>query len=206
MELKIESFCDEGINSNTYLIYSDNECIIIDPSNNLKTLKKYIENRKVLGIFITHGHFDHFKKVEELLCEYDTTVYMHKNAYKKMSDINSSCAVMFNHRVPTFIDLSKIVFIDDNKQIVLNDFIIKCLYLPGHSNCSIGYLIDNNLFIGDVLFLSTIGRYDLPTGNFIILRQTLDKIKKLDKNLMIYPGHDFSFKLEYALKFNDYLK
>ena len=84
MNFKIETFCDQGINANTYLVSNDNFCIIIDPANNIKTLNKFIDNKKVLGIFITHGHYDHFKQIEELLKKFDNIETIDDNDLKEM--------------------------------------------------------------------------------------------------------------------------
>ncbi len=206
MNFKIESFCDEGINANTYLVYNDDTCMIIDPANNVKTLSNFIGNKKVLGIFLTHAHYDHFKSLYELLKKYETKVYMHLNAVKKINDVNLSCAILFNVYDLKQIDQNKIEILHENQTIELEKFKIKCLYLPGHSNCSIGYLIEESLFIGDVLFPTSIGRYDLPTGNYLVLSKSLNKIKTINPNIMVYPGHDYPFQLKDALKYNSYLK
>ena len=65
--IKIETFCDHFNNANTYLITNDNDAIIIDPANNIKTLKKYIDDKKVVAILLTHGHYDHFKSLRQLI-------------------------------------------------------------------------------------------------------------------------------------------
>ena len=63
MSFLVESFCDAGYLANSYLIYNDKNCILIDPANNLKTLKQFIGNRNLVGILLTHGHYDHFIKL-----------------------------------------------------------------------------------------------------------------------------------------------
>ncbi len=206
MNFKIESFCDEEINANTYLIYNQDTCIVIDPANSVKVLSNFIGDKKVLGIFLTHAHYDHFKSLNELLKQYDTKVYMHKNALKKLTDIYASCASLFSVKQLDEIDMNKVEILNEFQTKELGNYKLKCLYLPGHSNCSIGYLIDDCLFIGDVLFSTSIGRYDLPTGNYLTLKTSLAKIKTLNPNLKIYPGHNFSFILKDALKYNPYLK
>ena len=75
MNYQIEVFCDNDLNANTYLLYDDNSCIIIDPANNIKVLSEYIGTKKVLGVLLTHGHYDHFKSLEDLLLQYNTFVY-----------------------------------------------------------------------------------------------------------------------------------
>ena len=68
------------------------------------------------------------------------------------------------------------------------------------------YKIENMLFCGDVLFSNSIGRSDLPTGNVVVLNNTLSRIKKMEHTLTLYPGHDECFILSDALKHNPYLK
>jgi glyoxylase-like metal-dependent hydrolase (beta-lactamase superfamily II) len=68
------------------------------------------------------------------------------------------------------------------------------------------YQIDKMIFCGDVLFPMSVGRNDLPTGNIVSLTDSLKRIKKMEHDIMMYPGHDEVFVLSDALKFNPYLK
>ena len=206
MSLLVESFCDAGYLANTYLIYNNECCIVIDPANNIKTLKKFIGERKLVGIFLTHGHYDHFVRLIDLLKEFDVKVYMHKNAYKKILDNNLSCATLFGCYEEFKLEFDKVIFLDEGSTLDLGNIKIKVLYHPGHTNCSLSYKIDNMLFCGDVLFPMSVGRNDLPTGNIVSLTNTLSKIKKMEHNLIVYPGHDELFILSDALKNNPYLK
>lgn len=206
MNLFVETFCDSGYLANSYLVYNDNYCILIDPANNIKTLKQFIGNRKLLGVFLTHGHYDHFVRVVDLLKEFDCFVYMHKNAYKKILDNNLSCATFFGCFKQFVLEETRVVFIDEGINIDLEGIKIKVFYHPGHTNCSLSYKIENMLFCGDVLFSNSIGRSDLPTGNVVVLNNTLSRIKKMEHTLTLYPGHDECFSLSDALKHNPYLK
>lgn len=202
---KIEVFCDNGNNANTYLVYNDNSCFIIDPANNNKVLSKYIGEKTVLGILLTHGHYDHFKSLKNLLELYPTTVYMHKNAYTKLGDPNTSYAVMFGYPHPTNIDLQNVRFVKNDDVITLGEFTIKCWYTPGHTDCCMSYLLANDLFSGDFIFSGSIGRCDLATANMIRMSNSLNELKKRKDNYTIYPGHDSSTTLEEEKKYNRYL-
>ena len=206
MDLSVEVFCDAGYLANSYLVYNNESCILIDPANNIKTLRSFIGNRKLVGVFLTHGHYDHFIRLFDIIKEFDCNVYMHKNAYKKILDNNLSCATLFGCYNKFELDQSKVNFIDEGSNIDLGEIKIKVLYHPGHTNCSLSYKINNMLFCGDVLFESSIGRSDLPTGNVITLNNTLTRIKKMEHNLLVYPGHDDVFMLSDAIKYNPYLK
>lgn len=206
MNLLVESFCDYGYSANSYLIYNDKYCILVDPANNLKTLKQFIGDKTLVGILLTHGHYDHFIKIQDCLKEFNCQIYMHKNAYKKILDNKLSCAELFGVYDKFIVDEQRVSFLDEGASLTLGDILIKALYHPGHTNCSLSYKISNMLFCGDVLFPLSIGRSDLPTGNVVVLNNTLSRIKKMEHSLIVYPGHDESFVLSDALKYNPYLK
>lgn len=204
--IKIETFCDHFNNANTYLITNDRYAIIIDPANNIKTLEKFIGEKQVLGIFLTHGHYDHFRSLRELLKKYDVSIYLHKEAYKKINDINNSFAYAFGCNELSFIGEEKCIFVNDSNLIKLDEFEIKVKYLPGHTNCSVAYIIENNMFVGDVVFKNSIGRTDLPTGKSIAMMESINYFKKLKTNFNIYPGHDEETCVNELFKINPYFR
>jgi len=204
--IKIETFCDHFNNANTYLITNDRYAIIIDPANNIKTLERFIGEKQVLGIFLTHGHYDHFKSLRELLKKYDVSIYLHKEAYKKINDINNSFAYAFGCNELSFIGEEKCIFVNDSNLIKLDKFEIKVKYLPGHTNCSVAYIIENNMFVGDVVFKNSIGRTDLPTGKSIAMMESINYFKILKTNFNIYPGHDEETCVNELFKINPYFR
>lgn len=204
--IKIETFCDHFNNANTYLITNDRYAIIIDPANNIKTLERFIGEKQVLGIFLTHGHYDHFRSLRELLKKYDVSIYLHKEAYKKINDINNSFAYAFGCNELSFIGEEKCIFVNDSDLIKLDKFEIKVKYLPGHTNCSVAYIIENNMFVGDVVFKNSIGRTDLPTGKSIAMMESINYFKKLKTNFNIYPGHDEETCVNELFKINPYFR
>ena len=173
MQYNIEVFCDNDLNANTYLIYNDSECLIIDPANNIKTLLKYVNGRTIKGILLTHGHYDHFKTLKELLKETNSLVYMHKNAYLKLKDPKSSYAGMFGFPYPTDVEEEKIHFVKDNELISLGTFNIKCWYTPGHTDCMMCFILDNNLLgevkKNEVTKYSGLGAYEIEVPSVIDL-------------------------------------
>jgi glyoxylase-like metal-dependent hydrolase (beta-lactamase superfamily II) len=75
-----------------------------------------------------------------------------------------------------------------NNYIDNNFKIIKC---PGHSEDSITYYFDklNIMFCGDFIFKNSIGRMDLPSGNYKQMQDSLTMISSYDDNIILYPGH-----------------
>ena len=203
--ISVEVFCDSEENCNTYLITKDEYAIIIDPANDVKKLNKYLEGKSLVAILLTHGHYDHFKTLEEILKMYDVNCYLQKRAKDKIFDLNISYAKAFGcNKIPS-IDESRFIFVNDNDLIKISSFNIRVLYTPGHTDDSVCYIIDNLLFSGDTLFKKSVGRTDLATGNTFKLMQSLIKIKKLKQDYIIYPGHDDATSLVSEKNHNPYL-
>ena len=203
--MKIEVLCEHPNNANTYILTINNCSIIIDPANELRSIKTMVKNNKVVAILLTHGHYDHFKGIDKLVKEYNVPCYMHKNALSKLQNVDLSCARYFGCNLPTNIENVK--FVSEGQNIQIEEFTIKCFYKPGHTDCSIIYLINGSLFTGDVLFENGVGRCDLPTGNNIIMMRSLKEIKNLYKEVDydVYPGHGDSTTLFKEIKTNYYL-
>ena len=97
--------------------------------------------------------------------------------------------------------------VSDGDEFKIGDILVKCIKTPGHTSCSTCYLIEDNLFSGDTIFLRTTGRWDLPTGDFGVLGNSIkDKIYTLDENLTVYPGHGEKTSVGYEKKFNMFVK
>lgn len=201
----VEVFCDHPDNANTYLIKKGGHGLIIDPANNLKTLNKFVEGLIIDGVLLTHGHYDHFKSLKEVLDTYDTFCYLHKDAKKKLYDLHSSYALAFGETTMPNIPINKLSIIEKEQKIKVGIFEIKVLFTPGHTNCSVIYIIEDKMFSGDTLFKNSVGRTDLLTGNAVVLKLSLEKIKKIKTNYQIYPGHDEDTYLDIEIKYNPYL-
>ncbi len=95
-----------------------------------------------------------------------------------------------------------------NSNITIGNFNFKIILTPGHKEDSATYFFDddNVMFTGDFLFKETIGRCDLDGGNVNEMVKSIEKIKKYDANVKIYPGHGESSTMGYELMHNPYLK
>lgn len=204
MNYEIKLIQSMFIDCNCYLINYNNKTIIIDPCIDVKTLKKYNVNN-VEAILITHGHIDHIIFLEQLVKEYKCKVYLTKKCLEKVYDDNLNLSVMFNYPLNIEKGIFDYQIITDN-QIIIDELNIKCITTPGHTDCSVCFLLDNDLFTGDTLFHRSVGRTDFPTGNSLELRNSLKKILSFNKNFTIYPGHDSISTIEEEKQKNYYLK
>lgn len=171
---------------NCYLIIKDNDVLIVDPGDEYPKIKKELNNLNVVGVLITHAHFDHIGALNEVLSDYDVPLYYY--------NINNELA----HN-----DLINL----EEKEYVINDFKFKCVYTPGHRNDLMTFYFyeDNIMFTGDFLFKGTIGRTDLEYGNYEDMLKSIDKIKKYDEEIKIYPGHGEDTTLKEEKENNMYM-
>lgn len=204
--IHIESFCDDVAYANTYLIEQDGHVIVVDPANNMKVLQRYIGDKVVDGCLLTHGHYDHFRELENFLQLYpDCHCYLHKEAKRKLFDLNMSYATAFGGKVVPSIDQNRLILFTSETKFEIGRFFVKVMITPGHTNCSAMYIIENAIFSGDTLFKGSVGRTDLWTSNPLQLKQTLHRIRQLKQDYLIYPGHDATTTLFEEMKTNRYL-
>ena len=185
MEIKRIVNADKFYNSNTYIVKSGNECIVIDPVDAEK-IAINTQGLDIVGVLVTHGHFDHCygaKAMQSL----GYPIYMSPlDACKGMTDLAKEFASDFE----TF-DIDVPISEGEYK---IGHFEVKVLNTSGHSKGSVVYIIDGVMFTGDTLFRGAYGRYDLFGGSFSELRQSLRKLFTLE-DMTIYPGHNESSSL-----------
>ena len=145
--------------TNTYLLVEADEVIIIDPVSKADRIQaKILNNEKVVGILLTHGHFDHIGAVDELAEVYQCPVYLHYEDYEMTQDPQK------NYSQTKKIKLkSKLKFYEEQLQLGHFEFIIH--HTPGHTPGSVCIEYKDLLFTGDTLFKESVGRTDLYRGN-----------------------------------------
>ena len=166
----------------SYLIGDEDskEGAVVDPGweagKILDIVKKHGLNVKI--ILMTHSHYDHSDALKEIADATDAIVYVHEMEESEVKKL----------------EISGIKAIKDNDEIKIGKIKIKVIHTPGHSPGSVCFLVDNKLITGDTLFVGNIGRTDLPGGDVKIMTESLKKLKKLDDDIEVYPGHDYGSK------------
>lgn len=195
--IKIE-LRNEYMSSNCYLIKNESEVVVIDPGFPDNNLFNYLEsnNLKIDKIILTHGHYDHWTGLEELLNRYPNT-----KVYGSMLDEYWYLNNPFTNYIPKIdVDLNKL------NEIEVFDTSFKIIKTPGHSRGSVSLLWDNYLISGDVLFFESVGRTDLDGGNFTELENSILKIYELDENIKILPGHGKNTTIKHEKVHNHFVK
>lgn len=195
---------------NTYVVYDENTLsgIVIDPGCTSEDILKECNqnNIKIKYIFITHCHYDHITYLEDLRQKTGAKVVSSKWTSVNITDpdINQSLSGL---GFPLSAKKSDIV-LEDNEKMKIDGMTVKCILTPGHTNGGACFLIDDEkLFCGDTLFLRSIGRSDMPTGNQATLLNSIkNKLYVLDDDIEVYPGHGSKTSIGYEKKFNMFVR
>lgn len=204
--MKIKTFTSRGYYANCYLISEKNQAIVIDPCVDREKLIPNLkeDNLKLVGIFLTHGHFDHFSNLDTYLND-DCKIYMHKKAYPKLTNSLKNYSYLLKEKIEIAVSKDQVVLLNDKEKISLLSEDILCLETPGHTDCSITLVIADKMFTGDTLFKESVGRTDLPSGNQERLSTSLQKICSYKDDYAIYPGHGEVSTLEHEKSFNPFI-
>jgi hydroxyacylglutathione hydrolase len=167
------------------------EAIVIDPGDEIHKILAILAQHqlRVKAIVITHAHIDHIGGAQKLKAATGAPVYM--NAHDQpLSEQLDTQAAWLGMATPerTKIDVDA----REGEKVVLGPAEFHVLHTPGHTQGSISLWIpaENKLIAGDTLFLDSIGRTDLPGGDYEqILRSIHDKLLPLDDSTAVTPGH-----------------
>ncbi len=176
---------------NTYIINEKEDAYIIDPGTNYEKIKEYLDKKKfnLKGILLTHGHFDHIIAVNNIVRDYNTTIYIHENERDFLFDSSLNLSGLTYERfvVANKSDVSTFTEID---KFNLGKEKIRIIHTPGHTRGSVCFKYKNFLFSGDTLFKGTIGRTDLPTSNTLDIQKSVKNLVQIcSDNTIVYPGH-----------------
>lgn len=207
--MKIKTLNNYLNDENTYIVYDENTLsgIVIDPGYKTDGILKACndDNIKIKYILITHCHYDHIAYLEEL---------REKTLVPLISSENASINIgkpEINHSISGLgyvLSAKKSeIILGDNEKFIVDGLTIKCILTPGHTNGGACFLINNEkLFSGDTLFLRSIGRSDLPTGNYDELVKSVKKLYMLDEDIEVFPGHGGATSIGYEKKFNLFVR
>jgi len=171
--------------TNCYVVSCDGDAFIIDPGDDVQTIRDYIKknNLNVQFIINTHSHIDHIKADRAL----GYPVYIHRADAPALKDVSKNHSRLI---LGSFEPCKPAKVLEDGDEIEFCGKKIKVLHTPGHTVGGICLALDKVVFTGDTLFRDGVGRTDLPDGSE---RDILNAIRKkllcLDDDVTIYPGH-----------------
>ena len=193
---------------NTYILSENNQAYIIDPGSNYQAMHEYIEEEKleILGVLLTHGHYDHICGLNDLLEAFDAPIYIHELERDFLFDPSLNLSNLMASRFK-IKDKHRVHSIDEPHSFSLGVETIKVYATPGHTRGGLSFYYKGMLFSGDALFKENIGRTDLPTGDQHILEQSILKIyETFSDNTLVYPGHGPFTTIAHEKNFNPFVR
>ncbi|SFR69297.1 MBL fold metallo-hydrolase [Anaeromicropila populeti] len=206
--IEIKLFILGMVQTNCFIVShgETKKAIVIDPADQFCVIDKYLKDNslKLEAILLTHGHFDHILAASELKTAYHAPIYCHAEEKEIVEDSIMNCSGMI---AKTYSVSVEHVF-RDNEMLHLIDCDIKVLHTPGHTKGSVCFFFEQQgvLFSGDTLFLESVGRTDLPTGNSSAIVSSINKkLFGLEEKTIVLPGHGDSTTIGYEKKNNPYV-
>lgn len=195
--MKIQQFTFNFFAENTYVLYDDtNECVVVDPGcyfdEEKKALKSFIYDNglKPVKLLNTHCHIDHIFGNAFVANTYGVELYCHANELEWLQQAPYYGKAMYNVSVDESPEPA--VLLNEGDVVTFGNTRLEVFFTPGHS---VGSVIFYNreegaAIVGDVIFNRSIGRTDLPGGNYNRLETSIKtKIYTLPDNTVLYPGH-----------------
>lgn len=211
---QVKIFTFNPFEENTILVTSkDKECIIFDPgcytSQEEQTLVDYINknNLKPARLINTHGHLDHVFGNHFIYTTYKLSPEIHQD---ELPILKAAPLISQSYGVP-FPDDSPLPkhFLEEGDTVIMGNIEFQILLTPGHSPASLSFYCEKEGFLigGDVLFRGSIGRTDLPGGDYdTLIKIVRDKIFTLPEDTIVYPGHGPSTTVGYEKKNNPFFE
>ena len=189
--MKVVSIPNGRFVENCYLVIDDAgaECAIIDPGEEAGLIAQKVAaaDVKPVAIWLTHAHIDHVLGVPRLKADSGAPVYLHPGD-RMLYDHVAEQATAFGMRAAPLPAPDRALAHGDLLRVGTLQFRVR--HAPGHSPGSVVFEGHGMAFAGDVLFQGSIGRTDLPGGDFETLRKSIEReLLTLPDSTIVYCGH-----------------
>lgn len=210
--MNVKQFTFNDFQENTYLFYDETkEAIIFDPGCNSESerqeLLSFLKENKLdlVGLINTHCHIDHVLGNKFISDHFDLKLQAHKGevAVLQMQEMVANMYGIAYDKSPEIE-----VFLDQDQEVKFGNTSLQLFFTPGHSPASLSFFDKKSkqLIAGDVLFEGSIGRTDLPGGDFDTLIASIkDNFYDLGDDVIVYPGHGPSTTIGKEKKTNPFL-
>jgi len=211
--MKIARLIFNPLQENTYVVWDESlEAVVIDAGNMSErenaTLEQFLSERGLTPVYAlnTHGHFDHLMGVEFLRQRYGAKFAV-SSKDKFLVENATQSAELFGIRagdMPEKIDVD----LEGMQSISFGQSELQIISTPGHTPGHVAFYEPNAkiLFTGDTLFRESIGRTDLPGGDYSwIMKSILEKIMPLGDEVKVYPGHGETTDIGHESMYNPFV-
>ncbi|QHT66849.1 MBL fold metallo-hydrolase [Rhodocytophaga rosea] len=210
--IQIQTFTFNPLQENTYILYDETRaCVIIDPGcyekQEKQALEEFIQTNKltVSKLLNTHGHIDHVLGNAFVKQKFGVELYIHPLDEATLRAVETYAP---NWGFMQYEPAQPDHYLNEGDTVTFGNTTLEVLFVPGHAPGHIAfYNSAQQLCIsGDVLFRGSIGRTDLPGGNFNTLIESIQtKLFPLGDEVVVYPGHGGTTTIGYEKKYNSFL-
>lgn len=192
------------------------ECVLIDAPPDPTSIIERLQHHglRLVALLNTHGHVDHVGGVKEVVKaqEHDIAVHIHDHDRHMLMDPVGTSGVMGRYLYDLDVSPPELVYgLDDGQKVSGAGMTFTALHTPGHTQGSVCFLMEVDgeppvLFSGDHLFAGSIGRTDLPGGDFDMLMESMaEKILPMSDDVHVLPGHGQTTTVGHERRTNPFL-
>jgi hydroxyacylglutathione hydrolase len=206
VDLAVDRYELGPFRTNCYVVRADRnapEATVVDPGSDASALRLELARLKTScsAILVTHGHFDHLGAVADLAEGTGAPVYMPNGERDRLEHYTEFAPANVPGRAYTPDTL-----LEGGETIDVARISFDCVSIPGHSPAHVGFYTEGHLFSGDLLFAGSVGRVDLPGGDWDTLLASVRMLAdRFPPDTIVYPGHGETTTLGDELARNPFL-
>lgn len=185
---------------------STRQAVVIDPGDDADRILMELAKSelKVKYLINTHGHFDHVSANKRMKEATGAQIAIHPEDEPMLHELSQS-ALMFGLSSENSPPAD--ILLKDKDEITFGEITLKVIHTPGHSRGGISLYTRGHLFAGDTLFAGSIGRTDLPGGDYDTLISSIrEKLLIFDEDTIVYTGHGPETTIGNEKRMNPFLR
>lgn len=192
---KVKIFTFNAFQENTYVVSDDEACMVIDPGNSdlseNNKLQEYLTTSglKPTLLINTHCHIDHVLGNDWVKNTFQVPFLIHEKEHPVLQAVKAYAP---NYGYPLYKEATPDRFLQTGETIKFGKTQFRILFVPGHApgHVALYFEQEKKLFAGDVLFRESIGRTDLPGGDFdTLIKSIKTEIFSMSDEVQVFPGH-----------------